>query len=71
MEAGIRTTCSEPFDCEAGCSVFRPTVVKAIADNPDVGFVKEGLLVNGNILRLFPKLVDISVQKLIQQYFSF
>ena len=47
VEAGIRTTCSEPFDCEAGCSVFRSTVVKAIADNPDVGFVKEGFLVNG------------------------
>ena len=47
VEAGIKTTCSEPFDCTANCAVFRPSVVKALADNPNVGFVKEGFLING------------------------
>ncbi|MBR6385720.1 MAG: hypothetical protein IKS03_06355 [Ruminococcus sp.] len=50
VEAGIRTTCSEPFDCEADCAVFRPTVVKALAENPNVGFVKEGFHINGKPL---------------------
>lgn len=65
VEVGVRTTCSEPIDCNAPCSVFRPAVVKALAENPDVGFEKEGFHINGkpliiktqsdlhNLMRLF------------------
>ena len=52
VEVGVRTTCSEPADCNAPCAVFRPAVVKALADDPDIGFAAEGFRLNGRPLTI-------------------
>ncbi len=52
VEAGVRTVCSEPSDSTAPCSVFRPTVVKALANDPNVGFVSEGFRINGSAMQM-------------------
>lgn len=52
VEVGVRTICSEPADCNAPCAVFRPAVVKALAENPDIGFASEGFRLNGRPLML-------------------
>lgn len=41
IEVGVKTICSEPIDSQAPCEVFRPTVVKALAQNPNVGLQKQ------------------------------
>ncbi len=41
VEVGVKTICSEPIDSQAPCEVFRPTVVKALAKNPNVGLQKQ------------------------------
>ena len=38
VEAGVRTICYEPVDTDAGCEVFRPTLVKKLSENPLVCF---------------------------------
>lgn len=38
VEAGVRTVCSEPVGSDAGCEVFRPTLVKKLSENPLVCF---------------------------------
>ena len=50
VEIGVRTTCSEPSGCNEPCSVFRPAVVRELAQNPDVGLVIEGFRLNGQPL---------------------
>ena len=50
VEVGVRTICSEPAECNEPCAVFRPAVVKALAENPEVGFVTEGFRLNGRPL---------------------
>lgn len=50
VEVGVRTTCSEPVGCDQPCSVFRPAVVREMANNPDVGFVIDGFRLNGKPL---------------------
>lgn len=35
VEMGVRTLCSDPYDCDVPCEVFRPTVVKAIAQHSE------------------------------------
>ncbi len=50
VEMGVRTICSEPSDCDTDCEVFRPTVVKAIAENPNIGFRQNGFILDGNPL---------------------
>ena len=42
VEIGVRTICEEPMDTTAPCEVFRPTVVKALAENPNVGLRQSG-----------------------------
>ena len=37
VEIGMRTICSEPSDNTQECEVFRPSVVKALAENTDSG----------------------------------
>ncbi len=46
----MRTICSEPIDCSVGCKVFRPAIIRSLARNPDVGFVKEGFRIDGSPL---------------------
>ncbi len=41
VEFGVRTTCSEPYDVTADCEVFRPTFVKVLSQNEDIGFRKK------------------------------
>ncbi|MCR5717548.1 MAG: hypothetical protein K6F80_00745 [Oscillospiraceae bacterium] len=48
VEIGIRTICSDPYDCDAPCEVFRPTVVKALAADPDLILRHSGLNLNGS-----------------------
>jgi len=50
VEVGVRTTCSEPTDCSVSCAVFRPAVVRELANNPNVGFITEGFRLNGSSL---------------------
>ena len=55
VEAGIRTICSDPYDCEVPCEVFRPTVVKALSTRGDVGFQQSGFRMDGQPLRISSK----------------
>ena len=50
VEIGVRTTCSEPSGCNEPCSVFRPAVVRELANNPNAGLVIEGFRLNGQPL---------------------
>lgn len=50
VEIGVRTTCSEPSGCNEPCSVFRPAVVRELANNPNARLVIEGFRLNGQPL---------------------
>lgn len=50
VEFGVRTMCSEPSDTTADCEVFRPTVVKALAENNNIRMRYNGLNINGTPL---------------------
>ena len=52
VEVGIRTICSDPYDCDAPCEVFRPTVVKELAGNPQFQLRHHGLNLDGQALLL-------------------
>ena len=52
VEVGIRTICSDPYDCDAPCEVFRPTVVKELAGNPKFQLRHHGLNLDGQALQL-------------------
>ncbi|HAJ96995.1 MAG TPA: hypothetical protein DCO72_04600 [Ruminococcus sp.] len=55
VETGIRTICSDPYNCEIPCEVFRPTVVKALAKRPDMSFQQFGFRLDGQPLRITSK----------------
>lgn len=55
VEIGIRTICAEPYDCDAPCEVFRPTVVKALAANPNLILRHNGLNIDGKAIILDKK----------------
>lgn len=52
VEIGIRTICSDLYDCDAPCEVFRPTVVKALAENPLLTLRHQGLNLDGQAVIL-------------------
>lgn len=52
VEAGVRTICSEPSDTAADCEVFRPTVVKALAENPDIRLMHGGFILDEKPLEI-------------------
>ena len=52
VEIGVRTICSEPSDCTAPCEVFRPTVIRSIADNPLLSFKHHGLPIDSTVLMI-------------------
>lgn len=47
VEIGVRTLCSDPYDCDAPCEVFRPTVVKVLCQNPTLGVQRCGIRLDG------------------------
>ena len=55
VEVGIRTICSEPSDSSAPCEVFRPMVVRALAQSPNVGFVQNGFVLDGKPMEICAK----------------
>ena len=55
VEVGVRTICSEPSDSTAPCEVFRPMIIPALAQNPHVGFLKNGFLLNGKAMEIRKK----------------
>lgn len=48
VEIGIQTICSEPADSRADCEVFRPRVVKALAENSELVLHHGGWILDGN-----------------------
>lgn len=52
VEIGVRTICSEPSDNTAGCEVFRPRVVKALAENNKLRLLHSGWLLDGSPLEI-------------------
>lgn len=58
VEVGIRTVCSEPVDSSADCEVFRPALVKCLANNPLVG-LREFYPINGQA-------VDVSTKSAVE-----
>ena len=71
VDAGVRTICSEPSNCTAGCSVFRPALVKAIAGNLKVGFVNEGFHIDGSPLKVANQKEFRNLEKLFgTEYFD-
>lgn len=54
VKIGVRTVCSEPVDTTADCEVFRPALVKSLANNPLVGF-KEFFSINGQAVDVSTK----------------
>lgn len=42
IEIGVKTIVSEPSDTTADCEVFRPTVVKALAENTNIRLIHGG-----------------------------
>ena len=54
VETGIRTICSEPSDTSAPCRVFRPAIVKMLAENKLVGLRCEYEL-DGSVINIGTK----------------
>lgn len=52
---GIRTICSEPSDNQTDCEVFRPRIVRALADNPDIRLMHGGFIIDGEPLTVKSK----------------
>ncbi|WP_028510236.1 hypothetical protein [Ruminococcus sp. NK3A76] len=55
VSLGIRTICSEPSDNQTDCEVFRPRIVRALADNPDIRLIHSGFIINGEPLTVKSK----------------
>lgn len=55
VEIGIRTICSEPVDIVASCEVFRPRVVKALAENTNMHLNHHSWKINGKPLEVKSK----------------
>lgn len=50
VEIGIKTICSEPADNTKDCEVFRPRVVRALAENENLRIMHSGWILNGTPL---------------------
>ena len=55
VELGIRTICSEPSDNDTDCEVFRPRVVKALAENENLRLLHSGWMISGEPLTIKSK----------------
>jgi hypothetical protein len=55
IEIGMRTICSEPSDTSADCEVFRPRVVKALAENEHLRLLHSGWIIDGKPLEIKSK----------------
>ena len=55
VEIGIKTICSEPADNTTDCEVFRPRVVRALAENRDLRIIHSGWILNGDSLEIRSK----------------
>ena len=55
VEIGVRTICSEPSDNTQDCEVFRPSVVKALAENTDIRLSQCGWMLNGQAMQITSK----------------
>ena len=55
VEIGIRTICSEPSDTFADCEVFRPRVVKALAENENLRLLHSGWIIDGKPMEIKSK----------------
>lgn len=67
VEVGIRTICSEPVDSNVDCEVFRPALVKSLANNPLVG-LKEFFAINGQAVDVSTKSIAERVTMYIEDY---
>lgn len=65
VEIGVRTICSEPSTVTADCEVFRPTVVKALAENPNIRLIHGGFILDEKPLEVTTK---ADADKLISIY---
>ena len=55
VEIGMRTVCSEPSDTYADCEVFRPRVVKALAENEHLRLLHSSWIIDGKPLEIKSK----------------
>ena len=55
VEIGVRTICSEPSDNTVDCEVFRPSVVKALAENADIRLSHCGRILDGKAMQVCSK----------------
>ncbi|MBP1535197.1 MAG: hypothetical protein IK999_13905, partial [Ruminococcus sp.] len=55
VEIGVKTICSEPADNTTDCEVFRPRVVRALAENRDLRIIHSGWILNGDPLEIRSK----------------
>lgn len=69
VEIGIRTICSEPPGTDADCEVFRPALVKSLAQNPLVG-LKEYYPINGQPVEISTKNAVQNLLMYIDKYDS-
>ena len=46
VECGVRTTVTEPVECDAPCEVFRPAVVRSILMNPQFKLSHGGIMLD-------------------------
>lgn len=55
VEIGIRTICSEPADTAQDCEVFRPRLIRALAENPDLNLMHSRSRVDGKPFKIGSK----------------
>ena len=55
IEIGVKTIVSEPSDTVADCEVFRPTVVKALAENTNIRLIHVGFILDKKPLEVKTK----------------
>ncbi|MGN0600741.1 MAG: hypothetical protein ACI4JK_12725 [Oscillospiraceae bacterium] len=67
VEIAIRTICSEPSESTAECEVFRPALVKSLANNKLVG-LKEHFPINGQPIEISTKSAAEKVFSYIDDY---
>ena len=55
VEIGIRTVCSEPSNTSAECEIFRPRIVKALAENSNLRLLHSDWIIDGKPLEINSK----------------
>ncbi len=65
VEVAVRTICTEPIDTEAPCETFRPSFVKGLAFNKNVG-LKYGNYINDKSIKVESKSEADHLVELIQ-----